>query len=92
LTNEEGIAATRHGRIFVGKQLQITWHEFLRDLDQLEQLVENEVEERFDLGMKQLLQKIVPNYQAPFSAEQQEKVLQVQNSSHLAKVEIVTNV
>jgi FlaA1/EpsC-like NDP-sugar epimerase len=92
LTNEEGIAATRHGRIFVEKQLQITWHEFLRDLDQLEQLVENEVEERFDLGMKQLLQKIVPNYQAPFSAEQQEKVLQVQNSSHLAKVEIVTNV
>ncbi len=92
LTNEEGIAATRHGRIFVEKQLQITWHEFLRDLDQLEQLVENEVEERFDLGMKQLLQKIVPNYQAPFSAEQQEKVLQVQNSSHHAKVEIVTNV
>lgn len=67
LTSEEGISATKHNRIFIGKPVDFSWEELQFMIRKLEQVatkkdILNRLEE-----IKELLRQIVPSYQKEYS-------------------------
>lgn len=62
LTNEEGISATRHNRIFVGQPIPINWYELQLYILQLQEWVHSSLGAHPSLEIKRLLQEVVPSY------------------------------
>ncbi|WP_442604281.1 polysaccharide biosynthesis protein [Paenibacillus sp. KN14-4R] len=58
LTNEEGLSATKHNRIFIGRAIQLNEAEMEFAIKKLEKAVEEKPE-----AIRRLLQHIVPTYQ-----------------------------
>lgn len=62
LTNEEGIAATKHNRIFVGKPTDFSLDEFHFMVKKMEQLIAKKHAPGRGQEIKALLKQIVPTY------------------------------
>ncbi|XPO21525.1 nucleoside-diphosphate sugar epimerase/dehydratase [Phosphitispora sp. TUW77] len=62
LTSEEGIGATKHNRIFIGKPIGIPWEQFQFQLRQLYQAVYTNEDAVSVAEIKRLLKGIVPSY------------------------------
>lgn len=76
LTNEEGMSATKHDRIFIGKPSAIPWSEVEEILVKLAKVhidIENDHE-----SIKILLKEIVPEYQIEYHKQYNETNLQIQ--------------
>lgn len=62
LTNEEGLTATRHNRILVGKPLDLAWEELQNRVFRLEHLLYQAKDERLDEEIRDELRRLVPTY------------------------------
>ncbi|MDT3699563.1 MAG: nucleoside-diphosphate sugar epimerase/dehydratase [Thermincola sp.] len=62
LTDEEGLRATKHNRIFIGKQVEFSWEELSFMIKKLHQIIysNNPIQSE---NIKELLKQIVPTYQ-----------------------------
>ncbi|MBU7007228.1 polysaccharide biosynthesis protein [Phosphitispora fastidiosa] len=65
LTNEEGITATRHDRIFVGQPGEYSWEELQFMLRKLEKAAARNQSAEKAGEIRELLQQIVPSYHLP---------------------------
>ncbi len=64
LTNEEGLTATKHNRIFVGKPMDINLEQLLYQIDHLHQLVSSSGPEQYLHSLvREMLKGIVLSYQ-----------------------------
>ena len=62
LTDEEGMKATKHDRIFIGKPIEMSDEEFASLLDQLEQIIYKQDQPPPPEEIKNMLLRIVPSY------------------------------
>jgi FlaA1/EpsC-like NDP-sugar epimerase len=69
LTNEEGISATKHDRILVGKPMNVSWDELQLKLMELQQIVAKDKAANRSGEIKKLLCDIVPAYLTPQEAK-----------------------
>jgi FlaA1/EpsC-like NDP-sugar epimerase len=65
LTSEEGVSATKHNRIFVGKPGNFSWEELQFMLRKLEQVVSGKTNLDRAEGIKKLLKQMVPTFNSP---------------------------
>lgn len=65
LTNEEGISATKHNRIFVGKPGDFSFEEIQFMIRKIEQIVNSEVIQNRADEVKTLLKQLVPSFHGP---------------------------
>lgn len=72
LTDEEGLSATKHNRIFVGKPMSINLNQLQHQIDQLQQLVSSiELESYYHKHVREHLKGIVDTYQYDCSDQQE---------------------
>lgn len=62
LTNEEGVSATKHNRIFVGKPGEFTWEKLQFMIRKIEQIVGGKAGSDRAEEVKKLLKQIVPTF------------------------------
>jgi FlaA1/EpsC-like NDP-sugar epimerase len=74
LTSEEGLTATKHDRIFVGRSMMINRNELVRDIERLENILNTSNE-----NIVRCLQNVVPTYRNGDSANRKKLELVVQN-------------
>lgn len=86
LTNEEGISATKHDRIFVGKPGDFSWDELQFSLRKLEQVVNGKAGLERTENVKKLLMQIVPTFKssAPWNVVSSE-MLQTHKETAISK-------
>jgi len=65
LTSEEGLTATIHNRIFVGKPGDFSWDELQFMLRKLEQVVSGKTALDRAESVKKLLKQVVPTFNTP---------------------------
>lgn len=65
LTTEEGLSATRHNRIFVGKPGDFSWEELQFMLRKLEQVVSGKANPDRAESVRKLLKQIIPAFNFP---------------------------
>jgi FlaA1/EpsC-like NDP-sugar epimerase len=65
LTNEEGISATKHNRIFVGKPVDFSLEEIQFMIRKMEQVVNGKDVQNRGYEVKNLLKQIVPSFHGP---------------------------
>lgn len=85
LTNEEGISATKHNRIFVGKPGDFSWEELQFMLRKMEQVVIDKTGSNSPEEAKKLLKQIVPTFN--FAAQRD----LVDHESYQTRKEIATS-
>lgn len=78
LTNEEGLASTKHDRIYIGKPLEIEMSTLLADINTLARLLNQEKTEIY-----RYLEYIVPTFKSPQNAEQT-KIIEPDKKQELA--------
>ena len=74
LTSEEGITATKHDRIFVGRSMMINRNELVRDIENLENILNSSKE-----NIIRYLQNVVPTYRNEDLMNSKKLELAVQN-------------
>ncbi len=79
LTNEEGITATKHHRIFVGKPGDFLWDELQFMLKKLEKTVARKEILNRPQEIKELLKQLVPGFQMVAPKEQNRPVREIRN-------------
>ena len=62
LSNEEGLTATRHNRILVGKPLELSWEEVQNRVFRLEHLLHQVEGEELNEEIRNDLRRLVPTY------------------------------